>query len=78
MPDVGGMHELVLEYPKIKCEIEEEYVCKANKILNEDSEWIKFYEGVYNEQENKDDLQSYLKSIDKMYQDCCCVNGSSY
>ena len=73
LPDVGGMHELVLEYPKIKCETEEEYVCKANKILNEDSEWIKFYEGVYNEQENKDDLQSYLKSIDKIYQDCCCV-----
>lgn len=65
--DVGGMHELVLNYPEIKCDTEKEFIWKSEKILNGDIQWKSIYENIFSEQETKDDLQEYLSAMEKIY-----------
>jgi glycosyltransferase involved in cell wall biosynthesis len=60
LTDVGGMHELVLDYPEIGCDTEDEFVCKTKEILSESSEWKIVYDKIYKEQECQNNLQDYL------------------
>ena len=60
LTDGGGMHELVLDYPEIGCDTEDEFVCKTKEILSESSEWKIVYDKIYKEQECQNNLQDYL------------------
>lgn len=61
------MHELVLDYPEIGCDTEDEFVCKTKEILFESSEWKIVYDKIYKEQENRDNLSEYLKVLEGIY-----------
>jgi len=67
LTDVGGMHELVLDYPEIGCDTEDEFVCKTKEILSESSEWKIVYDKIYKDQENRDNLSEYLKVLEGIY-----------
>lgn len=67
LTDVGGMHELVLHYPEIRCDTEDEFVCKTKEILSESSEWKIVYDKIYKDQENRDNLSEYLKVLEGIY-----------
>lgn len=67
LTDVGGMHELVLDYPEIGCDTEDEFACKTKEILSESSEWKIVYDKIYKEQENRDNLSEYLKVLEGIY-----------
>lgn len=67
LTDVGGMHELVLDYPEIGCDTEDEFVCKTKEILSESSEWKIVYDKIYMDQENRDNLSEYLKVLEGIY-----------
>lgn len=70
MTDVGGMHELALNYPEIKCDKEEEFVYKTQKILSGAGSRRQIYESIYKEQGGKNNLQDYLKSLESLYMEC--------